>query len=218
VVVSVPEQAPRFGWRFGGQLGVGSRRVSPAAIVQDHEDRPRRDQDDGRREQDDGQHLRGLPRDRGCHSTEGRRKEDTRPAPASSPTNELAGVGRRGRVARLHLWVPETRAHVMRRAGTCGGVRRRSRVGGAVDPDRRAAGERSQGNNLTRAAMRLCRRLMIRRRSRNSRRTGPAKRSAIAFARGARGGVLMIWTSAAVNVRSRSRMRTGGVGGRCRGP
>jgi hypothetical protein len=41
------------------------------------------------------------------------------------------------------------------------------------------------------------RRLMIRRRSMGSRRTVPTKRSAIAFARGARTGVLMISTSMA---------------------
>src|SRR5215213_5048818 len=56
---------------------------------------------------------------------------------------------------------------------------------------------------------------MIRRRSRSSRRIVPTKRSAIAFARGARAGVLMIRASmavktasnAAVNLASRSRMR-----------
>jgi hypothetical protein len=56
---------------------------------------------------------------------------------------------------------------------------------------------------------------MIRRRSSSSRRTVPTKRSAIAFARGARTGVLMTLMSMAVktasrpavNLRSRSRIR-----------
>src|SRR5436190_5526984 len=56
---------------------------------------------------------------------------------------------------------------------------------------------------------------MIRMRSSSSRRIDPTKRSAIAFARGARTGVLMILTSVAVNtaskvvvnLASRSRMR-----------
>ena len=60
-----------------------------------------------------------------------------------------------------------------------------------------------------------CRWLMIRVRSRSSRRTLPTKRSAIALARGARTGVLMMRMSmavktasnAVVNLASRSRMR-----------
>src|SRR6185312_8128819 len=48
---------------------------------------------------------------------------------------------------------------------------------------------------------------MIRRRSRSSRRIVPTKRSAIAFARGARTGVVMILTSAAVKTASKATVK-----------
>ena len=109
-----------------------------------------------------------------------------------------------------------------RRAGGVVGTRvvsswRRPGCGrrGAAGPSARCGRWPLKWSSYSDSASRAWRWLMTRIRSKSSRRMLPTNRSAMAFARGARTGVLMIWIPAsaktasnmAVNLASRSRMR-----------